>query len=82
MVTDADGMLVHWEEVPTCGTPMEMVYAQMAGHQQGRKDTFVVTQSTIDTDDMSAFLTYHSDAMVSTFDEAAETLEYALWGDR
>lgn len=84
IVREADGMLVHWEEVPTCGTPMEMAYAQTAQKwaEDIRTKTFVVTQTTVPEDDWSAFLTYHSDVMVETFEEAVETLKYALWADR
>jgi hypothetical protein len=83
IVREADGMLVHWEEVPTCGTPMEMVYGQTANlWDDCRTSTFVVTQTTVPEDDLSAFLTYHTDVMVESFDEAVETLEHALWADR
>lgn len=83
IVRDADGMLVHWENVPTCGTPMEMVYGQTADKwDDHRTSTFVVTQTTVPEAEQSAFLTYHSDVMVETFAEAVEALEDALRADR
>lgn len=69
IVDDADGMLVHWEEVPTCGTPMEMVYAHL-------NDVPTVVQTTVPKDEWSAFMSYHSDHIAETLDEA----EHALRG--
>jgi nucleoside 2-deoxyribosyltransferase len=73
MIDDADGLLVHWEEVPTCGTPMEIRYAYA-------NDIFTVVQHTLD--DPSPWLTYHAHVEVEAFQEAVDTLTYALWADR
>lgn len=75
MIDDCQGVLVHWEEVPTCGTPMEMRYAY-------EQDIFIVVQTTVRHDELSPWLTYHASEIVATFDDAVETLDYALWGDR
>lgn len=83
IVRECDGMLVHWEQVPTCGTPMEMVYAQTANKwNDHRTSTFVVTQTTVPEGDRSAFLTLHSDVIVESFADGVESLKHALWADR
>lgn len=75
MIDSCQALLVHWEEVPTCGTPMEMRYAY-------ERDIFIVVQTTVPQDELSPWLTYHASMMFETFDEAVETLNYALWGRR
>lgn len=75
MIDGAEALLVHWEEVPTCGTPMEIRYAH-------ERNTFVVVQTKVPDERLSPWLRYHADVIVETFNEAVETLEHALWADR
>jgi nucleoside 2-deoxyribosyltransferase len=75
MIDACRALLVHWEEVPTCGTPMEIRYAY-------ERDIFIVVQTKIPTTRLSPWLTYHASTIVETFDEAIDTLEHALWADR
>jgi len=75
MIDGCAALLVHWEEVPTCGTPMEVRYAY-------ERDTFIVVQTTVPEHRLSPWLTYHADVLTETFDEAADTLTYAFWADR
>lgn len=63
-----DTMLVHWEEVPTVGTPMEIIYANA-------NDVPVIVQTTVADDRLSEWLTYHADVVVETFDAAVEEIE-------
>lgn len=65
LIDEADAVLVHWEEVATCGTPMEIFYANQT-------DKPVVVQTTVE--DPSPWLTAHSYAVVSTFAEAIHQL--------
>jgi nucleoside 2-deoxyribosyltransferase len=73
LIDGCRALLVHWEEVPTCGTPMEIRYAYA-------NDIFTVVQHTLD--DPSPWLTYHAHVEVEAFQEAVDTLTYALWADR
>ena len=75
MIDNCRALLVHWEEVPTCGTPMEIRYAY-------ENDIFVVVQTKINQDDLSPWLKYHVDSIVESFDQAILTLQHALWCDR
>lgn len=75
MLDDCRGLLVHWEEVATCGTPMEMRYAY-------NNNIFTVVQTTIPKEKLSPWLRYHVNCIVETFDEAVNTLSYGLLADR
>jgi nucleoside 2-deoxyribosyltransferase len=71
MIDDCDGLLVHWEAVPTCGTPMEMFYA-------ARRGKVVAVQTKIADADLSPWLTYHADIVLPTFDGTIEAMEDEL----
>lgn len=70
LIHDSDAVLVHWENVPSVGTPMEIRYAYV-------NDIPVVLQTTVD--DPSPWLTYHADSVHETFDEAVVETCYAAW---
>lgn len=67
LIEESDALLVHWREVPSCGTPMEIVYAVQVF------EIPVVVQTTVA--EPSIWLLEHADAVVETFDEAIEALE-------
>lgn len=67
LLSECDAVLVHWENVVSVGTPMEIVYA----HE--RFAIPVVVQTTVD--DVPIWLEEHADALVETFDEAVDHLE-------
>lgn len=67
LIREADAVLVHWEEVPACGTPMEIVYAaEMYGKP-------VAVQTTVE--EPSPWLTAHADFVAQTFQEAIDFLK-------
>lgn len=72
LIDSCDGVLVHWEAVPTCGTPMEVFYTYR------QTDMPVVIQSTLSPEDMSPWMEYHAHAIVESFDEAIEALEHLI----
>lgn len=63
MIDRADALLVHWDTVPTCGTPMEIFYANV-------HDVPVIVQTTLPEYDLSPWLTHHSDYIVESFETA------------
>jgi len=71
LIDRSDAILVHWEEVPTCGTPMELRYA----HEWL---TPVVAQTTVPTERLSPWFTYHVDAIEKTFEDACFALDDVL----
>ena len=121
MIADCDAILVHWQETPSCGTPMEVFFTQwfppmadmilnlawdLAEEHAASKELReafmhdavrhhvrrvglplvaaeliigvasnmdVVVQTTVS--EPSAWMTYHADAMVETFDEAVGRLK-------
>jgi nucleoside 2-deoxyribosyltransferase len=72
MIDDSDGLLAHWEAVPTAGTPMEIFYTARY------TDKPVVIQTTLHDDDISPWITYHADAIVDDFDSAIAELQAEL----
>lgn len=66
LIDDCDAMLVHYEKVPTWGTPREHEYAVQMGIP-------VVVQTT--EDKPSPWLTSDAVAVVKTFAEAVEVLQ-------
>lgn len=66
LIKSSDAMLVHWEDVKTCGTPMEVVYAATLF------DIPVIVQTTVE--DPSKWLTYHATAIVDNFNDAIALL--------
>lgn len=69
MIDGCDGLLAHWEAVPTAGTPMEIFYAAR------ERDIPVVIQSTLQQEDMSVWVEYHADAIVEDFDGAIKAFD-------
>lgn len=69
MIDDCTAILVHWDAVPTAGTPMEVFYTK---HVVGKP---VIVQTKLHDSDISPWIDYHADAIVETFDEAIEALE-------
>lgn len=66
LIDGCDAMLVHWQAVPTAGTPMEMFYAQ-----QCRGELIpVVVQTKLHESDVSPWVEAHSSTIVETFDDA------------
>lgn len=63
LIDECSAVLVHWEAVPTAGTPMETFYASRNGIP-------VVVQTTLQDPDISPWISAHADAIVSTFDDA------------
>jgi len=72
MIDNSAGVLVHWDTVPTAGTPMEIFYTS---HVVGKP---VVVQTKLDESDISPWIEFHADAMVETFDEALDVMEDLL----
>ena len=66
LIKSCDAVLVHWQEVPSCGTPMEIVYAREMYHIP------VIVQTTVE--DPSPWLTAHANAVVPTFHGAVEAI--------
>jgi nucleoside 2-deoxyribosyltransferase len=75
LIDGCRALLVHWEEVPTCGTPMEMRYAY-------ERDIPTLVQTTVPDHRLSPWLTHHAMDVVEDFDTAEKRLRYALWADR
>lgn len=70
LIDESDCLLVNWEEeVPTCGTPMEVRYAYS-------NNIPVVVKSSLDS--ISPWMIYHSDAVVDTFEEAIRKIGKVL----
>lgn len=69
LIEASDAVLVHWEEVPACGTPMEIAYAVQVF------EVPVVVQTTVE--EPSPWLTAHATAVVPTFAEAIHQLRLA-----
>lgn len=69
MIDESDGLLAHWDTVPTAGTPMEIFYARRTAGGP------VVIQTTLHEDDISPWVEYHADAIVETFEEAVDEFE-------
>lgn len=72
LIDECEALLVHWEEVPTCGTPMEIRYAY-------GEDKLVVVQTTVPYDELSPWLTYHVNGVVPTFAGATNHLREVLY---
>jgi nucleoside 2-deoxyribosyltransferase len=72
MIDDSDAVLVHWDAVPTAGTPMEIFYSF---HDA---EVPVVVQTKLHESDVSPWIEYHATAIVETFDEAIEKLDFYL----
>lgn len=68
MIDNCDALLVHWDAVATCGTPMEIFYSY---HDRGIP---VIVQTKLPDADVSPWLTYHATEIVETFGEAIEAL--------
>lgn len=66
MIANCDAILVHWEEIPSAGTPMEVAYAIQVF------EIPVVIQTTVE--DMSIWLEVHAHEVVETFDDAVDAL--------
>jgi nucleoside 2-deoxyribosyltransferase len=71
LIDDSDAVLVHWEEVPTCGTPMELRYAH-------ESLTPIVGQTTVPFERLSPWFTYHVDVIEPTFEDACFALDDVL----
>lgn len=67
MIDQSDAMIVHWDAVPTAGTPMEMFYAF-------RDNVPVVVQTTLHESDISPWVEYHSHYITETFEDALDAL--------
>lgn len=72
MIDECDAILVHWDEVPTCGTPMEVFYTK---HVSGKP---VVVQTSVERDEISPWLSYHADVIVESFDDAIAALDQLI----
>jgi nucleoside 2-deoxyribosyltransferase len=72
MIDDADALLVHWELVPTAGTPMEIFYAAQICEKPA------VVQTKVHESDLSPWVTYHADTVAESFDDAINALEVLL----
>ena len=66
LIESCDAILVHWQEVPSCGTPMEIAYAIQVF------EIPVIVQTTVE--EPSPWLTAHATEMVETFEEAVEAI--------
>lgn len=73
MIDNCSAILVHWDTVPTAGTPMEMFYTKHVC------DKPVVVQTKLDESDISPWVEFHSDVIVETFDEAIAALREILF---
>lgn len=69
MIDDADGLLAHWDTVPSAGTPMEIFYARRTSGGP------VVIQTTLHEEDISPWIEYHADAIVESFEEAVAAFD-------
>jgi len=72
MIDNSDAILVHWDAVPTCGTPMEIFYSYHTA------EVPVVVQTTLHESDISPWLEYHASAIESNFDGAIDALNTLL----
>lgn len=68
MIESSDALLVHWDEVPTCGTPMEIFFSYEFLEMP------VVVQTTVPEGDLSPWLTKHASSITETFSEAINEL--------
>lgn len=118
LIADCDAILVHWLEVPTCGTPMEVFFSKyfpqvsaamldMAHDLAEQNDTGatvemfnaleeydvdvwmrdvmlmtamkeeipVVVQTRVPPEEISPWLSFHSDAIVETFADSVHWIE-------
>lgn len=64
MIRKSDALLVHWEAVPTAGTPMEIFFAYREMAMP------VVVQTTLHHSDVSPWIDYHADHICESFGEA------------
>lgn len=65
LVAAADALLVGWDDVPSAGTPMEVLYAY-------ERDTPVVVWYRGDS--LSPWMQYHADAVFESLDDCVEWL--------
>lgn len=72
MIDNADAVLVHWDAIPTAGTPMEVFYTAR------NTDNPIVVQTKLHDSDVSPWIEYHVDTIVETFDEAIAELHDRL----
>lgn len=73
LINSCDALLVHWEEVATCGTPMEIRHAF-------ERSMPIVVQTTVPQDDLSPWLTYHVTAIHQSFRTTISALKDILAG--
>lgn len=69
MIDESDALLVHWGDVKSTGTPMEVFYANRTA------DVPVVVQTTLHEDDISPWIEEHSTAIVESFGEAIAAIQ-------
>lgn len=75
MIDEVDGVLVGWSEVPSAGTPMEVMYTYMLNELHPHRDRIPVVVWWRDSDPeshLSPWLEYHSDSVTEDRHEAAE----------
>lgn len=73
MIDESSGLLVHWDTVPTAGTPMEVFYAAQVA------ETPVVIQTTLHESDISPWIEYHADRIEESFDDAIDALRELVY---
>lgn len=69
LIDGCDGLLVHWDAVPTAGTPMEVFYARR--YSGGP----VIVQTTLHESDISPWIDYHADFIAESFEEALDYMD-------
>lgn len=78
VIDDADSLLVGWSEVPTAGTPMEMMYVYMLNELHPHRDHRPIVVWWRDKDEaegrLSPWVQYHADYVTGDRDEAVTFL--------
>lgn len=82
IIDEADGLLVGWSEVPTAGTPMEVMYQYMLNELHPHRDGVPIVVWWRDADEtenrLSPWMSYHADYVETDREVALDKLEFEM----
>lgn len=82
IIDRSDAILVGWSEVPSCGTPMEVMYQYMLNELHPHRDHVPIVVWWMDGDDLektlSPWMEYHTDYVTYDRQDAVDDLRFAL----
>lgn len=82
IIDEADAILVGWSEVPSCGTPMEVMYQYMVNElhpHRGHVPIVVWWRDESDADShLSPWMEYHADRIELDREDALNVLDFQL----